>query len=153
MSSILNPICRGVVGYISYLATCSASEVYSEYLLYEPILRIAQSKGYNVRCEFPVSKGARGDARRIDFDLLHNAREERIGLEVKWVKKKTCNFDKDVQKLQLHREQKDAKGYLLILGSKEAVAKSQPAHFLTRGKLVEWSAGKTHYAACWFRVA
>lgn len=88
MSSILNPICRGLVGHISYLAACSASEVYSEYLLYEPIMRIAQSKGYRVQCEYPVYKGQHGDSKRIDFDLLHKDRKERLGIEVKWVKRK-----------------------------------------------------------------
>lgn len=153
MSSILNPLCRGVVGYISYLATCSASEVYSEYLLYEPILRIAQSKGFSVQCEFPVSQGARGDAKRIDFDLLHKERGERVGLEVKWVKKNIRNFDADVEKLQTHCQQKDAPGYLLIFGPKKFVSNSGPTKFLSQGKLVEWSAGKTHYAARWFRVS
>lgn len=153
MSSILNPICRGIVGYVSYMATCSVSEVYSEYLLYEPIMRIAQSKGFSVQCEFPVSQGARGDAKRIDFDLLHKERGERVGIEVKWVKKKTRNFDADVEKLQTHFLQKKAAGYLLIFGPKRFVSESRPAKFLSQGKLVEWAAGKTHYAACWFRVS
>lgn len=152
MSSILNPICRGVVGYVSYLASCSASTVYSEYLLYEPIMRIAQTKGFSVQCEFPVSKGVRGDARRIDFDL-YKKDGERIGLEVKWVKKASHNFTNDIEKLKLHAGDKDALGYLLIFGPFNAVDKSKVAEAISVGKLVDWNAGKTHYAAQWFRVA
>jgi hypothetical protein len=152
-SSILNPVCRGVVGYVSYLASCSASEVYSEYLLYEPIHRIAQSKGFSVQCEFPVSQGARGDAKRIDFDLSHKERGKRLGLEVKWLKKKTHNFDRDIEKLQTYGQQKKAPGYLLIFGPNKFVSESRPAKFLCQGKLVEWTTGKTKYAARWFRVS
>lgn len=59
--AIMNGLCRGLVGYVSYLATCSASEVYSEYLLYEPILRIAQSKGFSVQCEKEAVAKARAN--------------------------------------------------------------------------------------------
>jgi len=61
--------------------------VYSEYLLYEPLLRIAQSNGYDVSCEVAVSSGTKGDKKRIDFDLAKG--KERLGVEVKWVKSKT----------------------------------------------------------------
>lgn len=61
MTQILNTICRGLVGHYSYMATTSSNTVFSEYLLYEPILRILQAKGYDVHCEYPVEKTGSGD--------------------------------------------------------------------------------------------
>jgi hypothetical protein len=80
-AALLNTICRGLVGHVSYLATCSLSTVYSEYLLYEPIARIAQSKGYIVRCEVPAGIKPRGpgDYPRFDFQLTKGDRS--IALE------------------------------------------------------------------------
>ena len=74
--SILNPICRGILGYVSYMATCSQSEVYSEYLLYEPISRIAQSKGYRVRHEVPV--GVKRNKQEIVSASISNSRRVSI---------------------------------------------------------------------------
>lgn len=153
MVSILNPICRGTVGYISYLASCSGNTIYSEYLLYEPIMRIAQSHRYSVQCEFPVKKAERGDAWRIDFDLYHKERNERLGLEVKWVKTKNVNFDHDIEKLVLHAEDKKANGYLVLFGPFEAVNDSGPKGPIAKGNIVAWDAGKTDYASRWFHVA
>lgn len=60
MSSVLEPICRGLVGYVSYLAACRNSTIYSEYLLYEPLLRIAQAQGYTAACEVAVESSLSG---------------------------------------------------------------------------------------------
>lgn len=157
MSAILNPICRGLVGYISYMAACSSSQVYSEYLLYEPILRIATSKNYSVNCEFPVegSKNGRGDKRRIDFDLM-GSNGERIGIEVKWVKKATINLDNDIAKLVGYEKQKDATGYIVLFGQTDdlkgvKIDIDKQYRQIAKGKMVIWDAGKTSYAAQWFR--
>lgn len=152
MISILNPICRGIVGYISYLAACSGRPVYSEYLLYEPIMRIAQSKGYKVRCEYPVVKSTGGDYKRIDFDFKH-PEKQRIGLELKWVKRLSLNLDKDIQKLHDHHNQTGAVECLLLFGKGEMIKKvKKPKGTKSVGKLVTWDSGKTCYAARWYRV-
>jgi hypothetical protein len=50
---VLGRIKRGLVGYISYLAACEMNESFSEYLLYEPVLRILTVCKYKVKCEYP----------------------------------------------------------------------------------------------------
>jgi hypothetical protein len=42
---------RGLAGYVSYLAACEMNESFSEYILYEPILRILTARDYSVECE------------------------------------------------------------------------------------------------------
>lgn len=43
---------RGLSGYVSYLAACEMNEAFSEYVLYEPMLRILTARKFKVRCEF-----------------------------------------------------------------------------------------------------
>jgi hypothetical protein len=129
------------------------NEVYSEYLLYEPIARIAQSKGYEVRCEVPVgTKADRGDHQRIDFEFTKNDRA--IALEVKWWNaKNTGDVTKDVTRLNASKP-KDR--FLLIFGNNKILtrrkAKSNGEPLSWGGKIVRWDAGKTDYAARWIRV-
>ena len=52
-NNVLYRIKRGLAGYISYLAACEMNEAFSEYALYEPILRILTSRGYAVHSEVP----------------------------------------------------------------------------------------------------
>jgi hypothetical protein len=152
-AAFLNTICRGIVGHVSYLATCSLSPIYSEYLLYEPIARIGQSKGYIVRHERPVGskKVGPGDHKRIDFHFAKRNRS--IALEVKWCQRKTCNVTKDVEKLQTS---KSDDRYLLVFGPGKIIDQvkviSSGQRLSSRGRVVRWNAGKTDYAARWFGV-
>jgi hypothetical protein len=50
--NVLHRIKRGLRGYVSYLAACEMNEAFSEYVLYEPILRIITARSYTVRCEY-----------------------------------------------------------------------------------------------------
>jgi hypothetical protein len=152
--SILEPLCRGLVGYISYLSSCQTSTVYSEYLLYEPILRIAQTHGYSTRCEVPVGafNSGRGDKKRIDF-LLEKG-EEKIGIEVKWIKKNTINITNDVDKLVKNHKETEALGYVLVFGRSSYFNNLTPTANrkpISKGKLVKWDPGRTKYSAMWFR--
>jgi hypothetical protein len=52
-SDALYRIKRGLAGYVSYLAACEMNESFSEYVLYEPTLRILTARGFSVKCEFP----------------------------------------------------------------------------------------------------
>ena len=63
MPILLNTVCRGLVAQVSFFATTKSSTVYSEYILYEPILEILQSQGFNVQCEFLIANGAKGDGK------------------------------------------------------------------------------------------
>ena len=69
-SDALYRIKRGLAGYVSYLAACEMNEAFSEYVLYEPILRILSRCGFATKSEV-VCPGfeskASGDHKRIDF--------------------------------------------------------------------------------------
>lgn len=154
MSTVLNPICRGLVGYVSYLAACRTSTVYSEYLLYEPLLRIAQSQGYEVSCEVPVPKSSarRGDNERFDFRLKRD--HELLALEVKWIKSKSPNIEKDIDKLKTYNSLTNASGYMLLFGKArffENLTPKSTVSAIAKGKVVQWDAGKTKYCAQWIR--
>lgn len=153
MSPVLNPICRGLVGHISYLAACKTSTVYSEYLLYEPLLRIAIAQGYRPQCEVPVGKTpGKGDHKRIDFRL--ESPQEIVTIEVKWIKSRRPNISKDVDKLREHSLKEPAYGYVLLFGPSGYFWKLNPRYTgkcVSRGRLVEWNAGKTRYSAQWLR--
>ena len=47
---MLYRIKRGLSGYVSYLAACEMNASFSEYVLYEPILRILTARNYSVEC-------------------------------------------------------------------------------------------------------
>ena len=158
MSSValLNPICRGLVGYVSYLATCDMSTVYSEYLLYAPIARIAKSQGYDVSCEVPVGTKTSlpGDHPRIDFKFTQKTNKRTIGLEVKWWRtNRSRDVTKDVKKLN---DSNCSDCFLLAFGRAKNLADK---HAISHGKelawggqIVHWAAGKTDYAARWIKV-
>ncbi|MEQ9011354.1 hypothetical protein [Algiphilus sp.] len=153
--SVLNPICRGLVGYISFLAPCTASPVYTEYLLYEPLYRIATAQGFKVRAEVPVIYGPKraGDHKRIDFVLEKNYIA--LALELKWIKNQNPNISKDVEKLKTYNTHiKDAAGYVILFGKYADVASAKPVYAgskLGNGKIVHWDSGKTHYACSWVK--
>ena len=78
---------RGIAGHVSFLAACDANIVFTEYLLYEPILRILSQMKYSVECEVPwaghVAK-SKSDPMRIDF--VAKKGKLKIALEVKWLR-------------------------------------------------------------------
>ena len=98
---ILFRIKRGLCGYISYLAACNMNEAFSEYVLYEPILRILSARGYNVECEVicpGVTQPSRGDKKKLDFYAKGHDRE--LAIEVKWVRSTGLHIDRDIEKLR-----------------------------------------------------
>lgn len=156
MSPVLNPICRGLVGYLSYLATCKSSPVYSEYLLYEPLLRIATAHRFDVQCEVDagVARSGAGDKKRIDFVLTRGS--DRLAIEVKWCDKLKIDLRGDLEKLNTYCTLHKALGYVLIFGRKNVVSKVSPkfgaaSSIKSEGKLEHWESGRTSYAAKWIR--
>lgn len=153
--SVLNPICRGLVGYISFLAPCTASPVYTEYLLYEPLYRIATAQGFKVRAEVPVVHGPKrdGDHKRIDFVL--EKKNIAVALELKWIKKKKPDICNDVDKLRTYNSHiKQSTGYVILFGRYANVGCTKPIYTgskLSTGKVVHWDSGKTHYACSWIK--
>ena len=89
---VFRRIKRGLSGYVSYLAACEMNDAFSEYVLYEPILRILMARGFSseTEAECPnIEQPLTGDKKRIDFvsqkDALHFA------IEVKWARMETVN--------------------------------------------------------------
>ena len=153
MSQIFNVLCRGLVGYYSYMATTNSNTIYSEYLLYEPLLRIFQAKGYKVHCEFAIKKSGVGDNKRIDFYVKKDLKE--FAIEIKWAKRKTININNDINKLKECNKLYGANGYILVFGYFNILNKLKFSHnnkYINYGKIVYWDSGRTNYAARWFRI-
>jgi hypothetical protein len=73
---------------------------FSEYVLYEPILRILTARGYSVKCEVEcpgVQQPTTGDRKRLDFVASINGLQ--FAMEVKWAKSAALNVQNDYQKL------------------------------------------------------
>jgi len=139
------------------LAACRSSTVYSEYLLYEPVLRIAKSQGYEVECEYRVKelKKDRGACPKVDFYLWKNGYDD-IALEVKWAKRNPVYIEKDIEKLAFLKEHYDGLNAAIIVFGKLPVindVKFSKKRVLRQiGKTVAWDAGKTKYAAKYYAV-
>lgn len=101
-ANVLYRIKRGLSGYISYLAACEMNQSFSEYLLYEPILRLLMARHFAVRCEYEcpgITQPATGDKKRLDFYVTGNDVE--FAVEVKWVKgKRKPDVTGDIEKLR-----------------------------------------------------
>ncbi len=120
---VLYRIKRGLSGYISYLAACEMNEAFSEYVLYEPALRILTARGFHVKCEYPCpgfNKNGPGDYKKIDFVAMGNT--EKFAIEVKWVKKAKINVSVDVEKLQKFNEHNHtSRAFLCVFGRKSHI--------------------------------
>jgi hypothetical protein len=117
---VLYRIKRGLSGYVSYLAACEMNEAFSEYVLYEPTLRILTARHFTVTCEYPCPgyerRGA-GDHKKIDFVAKGNG--SHFALEMKWARSKRLNVYSDVEKLKRFRETNpEAQAFLCIFGRK-----------------------------------
>ncbi|MCA0199151.1 MAG: hypothetical protein LCH59_13710 [Proteobacteria bacterium] len=109
---------RGLCGYVSYLAACEMNQAFSEYVLYEPILRIITSRGYNVSCEHVcpgIDQPRIGDKKRLDF--YAEKPDSTFAMEVKWLTSTQINVAKDTEKLQSFRRAiPDSLAFLLVFG-------------------------------------
>jgi hypothetical protein len=97
---------RGLAGYVSFLATCDANIVFTEYLLYEPTLRILRQMGYEVQCEAPAAGPKSqngGDSQRLDFLATQGCLT--MAIEMKWLRWQTddpreyLSIERDTNKL------------------------------------------------------
>jgi len=109
---------RGLCGYVSYLAACEMNEAFSEYVLYEPVLRILKERGFHVRCEYPcpgIEQPSTGDKKKLDF-FATKARIK-FALEVKWARQSNVSFAGDAEKLRAVRSQRPScRAYLCVFG-------------------------------------
>jgi hypothetical protein len=99
-NDVLYRIKRGLAGYISYLAACEMNEAFSEYVLYEPILRILTARGYAVHSEVlcpGIQQPKTGDKKRLDFVACGHGLT--CAIEVKWARNKKIMIEGDLEKL------------------------------------------------------
>ncbi len=99
--NVIFRIKRGLCGYVSYLAACEMNQAFSEYVLYEPILRILMARGYSVRCEYDcpgIEQPAAGARKRLDF--FASGDKAAFALEVKWARSSRPRIDRDIEKLR-----------------------------------------------------
>jgi len=153
---LLNTLKRGLSGYVSYLVTCQMSSACSEYILYEPILRIITALGCSASCEYPcheLRKVNSGDHKRIDIVAKRNS--SRFAIEVKWVKRRSIDVESDYAKLHWFvNQEEDAEGFLLLFGTKQILLniKLTSSQFREVGKGVYADFGATKYGCRIFEV-
>jgi hypothetical protein len=140
LGEVLYRIKRGLAGYVSYLAACDMNDAFSEYVLYEPILRILVAQGFTAHFEVDcqgIQQPAIGDRRRLDFEAIKG--DLRFALEVKWARKVMVNVKPDLEKLTAYRRwYPSSKGFLCVFGRKTHLNKMQLGRplFSERGKAV-----------------
>ncbi len=143
---VLYRIKRGLSAYVSYLAACEMNQAFSEYVLYEPILRILSARRYVVSCEYEcpgIQHAGRGDRKRIDFYAVRDDIE--FALEVKWAKSVRPRLSGDIEKLKAFRKAKPRSAALLcVFGTMSILEKLEIDGALTeRGKAVYADLRKT----------
>lgn len=120
---------RALSGYVSYLAACDTNIVFTEYLLYEPILRVLKARKHDIKCEFscadfiPKSKEG-GDHKRIDF--VFETGGMRVALEVKWPRNEMRNsaVSEDIFKLvEFKKHAANAKSFICVFGRHSHISK------------------------------
>lgn len=148
-SNVLYRIKRALPGYISYLAACNMNESFSEYLLYEPILRVMTARKYSVKCEAicpGIQQPRTGDKKRLDF--VARGRQLAFAIEVKWVKTATPNIKSDIEKLTAClKTERDWRAFLLLFGTKNCINKFKPndTRLKEKGKIRIADLGKTKF--------
>jgi hypothetical protein len=146
-NDVLYRIKRGLAGYVSYLASCEMNESFSEYVLYEPILRILTARGYKVQCEVicpGIEQPRVGDKKKLDFVATLN--NLTFALEVKWAQRDRFRIDEDLRKLVACRQAKNWQAFLCVFGTESSIASIQlPATLKERGDPVIVQLGKTRF--------
>jgi len=140
---------RGLSAYVSYLAACEMNQAFSEYVLYEPILRILTARGYAVECEYEcpgIEQPTQGDKRRLDFHAVGHSIE--LAIEVKWAKSERPDIKRDVEKLHAFLGARPKSFALLcVFGRKSHIESIELSvgHFKERGKAVYADLRKTKF--------
>lgn len=149
ITDVLFRIKRGLAAYVSYLAACEMNQAFSEYVLYEPILRILTARGFAVECEYEcpgIQHAAQGDRKRIDFHATGHGAE--LAIEVKWARKPAVKIERDVEKLSAYLQSRpDGRAFLCMFGRRSDLEKlTLDVHGLEeRGKARYADLGKTRF--------
>ena len=155
--AVLYRIQRGLAGYVSYLAACEMNKAFSEYVLYEPTLRILTAQSFTVETEYPCPGFPlrRGDKRKIDFVVTREADNVRFALEMKWAKQRTVpRVNDDIGKLHKFRAaNQGAEGFLCVFGVKSVLRELiLPDGLLERRDAVYADLGKTRFGCRVFEL-
>ncbi len=156
-NDVLYRIKRGLAGYISYLSACEMNEAFSEYVLYEPILRILTARGYAVQSEFPcpgIPQPKTGDKKKLDF--VARCQGLTCAIEVKWAKEKKIRIDGDLEKLSACLTAKPSwRVFLCVFGRKSVITGLiLPQNRLEeRGEPVIAEFGKTRFGCRVYEMA
>lgn len=140
---------RGLSAYVSYLAACEMNQAFSEYVLYEPILRILTAQGYSVECEYAcpgIEQPEHGDKKRLDFYAVGHSVQ--LAIEVKWAKTEKPDVRRDHEKLQAVLAARPSSIALLcVFGRKSHIEDLElnAGPFKERGKAVYADLRKTRY--------
>jgi hypothetical protein len=114
-------------GYVSYLAACDMNQSFSEYILYEPALRILTARGWTVQCEFPCpgyTKQRAGASKRLDF--VCTGKDGNVAIEMKWKRASRMNVALDIEKLRKYIQATErARGFLFVFGRKSDIENLQ----------------------------
>lgn len=156
-NDVLYRIKRGLSGYVSYLAACEMNESFSEYVLYEPILRVLTARGYTVQCEVPcpgIQQPRIGDQKKLDF--VASGHGHTFAMEIKWAKTSKPKIDQDIQKLSACRQHDQAwRAFLCLFGTRSCIAdiKLPSGKFRERGKAVFAEFGRTRFGCRIYELA
>ncbi len=132
------------------------NEAFSEYVLYEPMLRILMARGFTVKCESPclwLDKTGSGDYKKIDFVVTGN--DLHFAIEVKWAKQSKLNVANDHKKLvSFRKEHQDARAFLCVFGRQSYLENIEfnVSGFTERGKAIYADLRKTKYGCRFFEI-
>lgn len=146
---------RGLAGYISYLAACEMNPAFSEYVLYEPALRIFTARGFTVRCEVAcpgLVRAGRGDQKKLDF--VAEGHGHHFAVEMKWARAIRCDISKDREKLVAFKAHTaGARAFLCVFGRDSHLSKlGAGAEFAQFGRYVVADLTKTRYGCSVFEL-
>ena len=153
---VLYRVKRGLAAYVSYLAACEMNEAFSEYVLYEPILRIFTARGYSVECEYEcpgITHSPIGDRKRLDFVATGHGIQ--LAIEAKWMKSSALRISSDVDKLTAFKKSfPNSRSLLLIFGRKTHISGLRLTQytFKERGKAVYADLRLTKYGCRIFEL-
>lgn len=156
LTDVLYRLKRGLAGYVSYLAACEMNQAFSEYVLYEPILRVLTARGFSVQCEYEcpgTERNGPGDKKRLDF--YASGHSITLAIEVKWAKSKSPKVKKDLEKLRaLHAAEPSTYPLLLIFGRKSCLDELElgDPDLTERGKPRIADLGKTRFGCRVFEL-
>jgi len=154
-TEVLYRVKRGLAAYISYLSACEMNGAFSEYVLYEPLLRIMTARGYTVKCEVEcpgIQHASKGDRRRLDF--VADGHNLLLAIEVKWARSAHPRIEGDVEKLTAFAAANSASYPLLCIFGRQSFVSAfeTPDGFRERGEAVYADLRKTKYGCRIFQL-